>query len=444
MRHASRAQVQAMHWPVLEPIEADDPAKPGEKPALNPIALSKPVCVAGARSRVNLALESPLVSRAHALFVTDADSVYVRDLASLNHLFLNDAAVRESALHEGDVVRIGPFSFRCQGGFPTSGNGHTPPAQLQQLGSDYVAEVTGRSAVIGSRQGCDVQLSDSAVEPVHAVIFHREGRWHLRDLRSSTGTYVNDELVGQIELKPGDIIRIGKESFRFQVGADVQEVELPEVIDNSQPVALEEPPEPKPAAAAVEPALEDSTIPLLDESISSEPLREAPEQPQPVEPAPPAPNAAEPLIPEPPPPVPQQTQAEDRIPVHHEPEEEKEQVPLPVEPESAPPLLASRADEMSPLPHEPGNLSESTVEENSARTPRHELEEHFSEILDDLSANVEELHSAWRELKTSGEDPSFKPQPGKQEATDEEQRVEADRKAGSADPARPPERQTGV
>ena len=392
MRHASRAQVQAMHWPLLEPIEPGDIPTAAEKPAMNPIALSKPVCVAGARSRVNLALESPLVSRAHALFVTEAERVYVRDLASLNRLFLNDAAVREAALHEGDVIRIGPFSFRCQGNFPVSGNGHTPPAQLQQVGSDYVAEVTGRSAVIGSRQGCDVQLSGSAVEPVHAVIFHREGHWHLRDLRSSTGTYVNDELVGQIELKAGDVIRLGKESFRFQVGAQVQEVEVPEVIDASQPAA-EVPPEPEPAAAAVEPALEDSTIPLLDDALVAEPSQKAEEEPQTIAPAPavatPAPDEDNP------------------IPVHHEPEEEREPISaevstaeseaLPVEPELAVPAPVSGTDEMShPLADEAGVLlsaEQPSVEKTVHSSPRRELESQFSEILDDLSANVEQLHS---------------------------------------------------
>lgn len=343
MRHASRAQVQAMHWPLLEPIEPDDAAIAAEKPAMNPIALSKPVCVAGARSRVNLALESPLVSRAHALFVTEAERVYVRDLASLNHLYLNDAAVREMALHDGDVLRIGPFSFRCQGNFPPSGNGHTPPAQLQQVGTDYLAGVTGRSAVIGSRQGCDVQLTDSAVEPVHAVIFHREGHWHLRDLRSSTGTYVNDELV--------------------------------------------------------EPALEDSTIPLLDDALMAEPLQKAPEEPQTIAPAPalaaPAthvPSAAD----------------EDRpIPVHHEPEGERELIStevssvesegLPVGPELAIPAPVSGTDEMShSLPDEAGGLppAEQPIGEKSINSkPRRDLENQFSEILDDLSANVEQLHS---------------------------------------------------
>jgi len=444
MRHASSAQVQAMHWPVLEPIEPDSPTNA----PINPIALSKPVCVAGARSRVNLPLDSPLVSRAHALFVTGADGVYVRDLASLNHVFLNETPVREAELREGDVIRIGPFAFRCQSGFSSVSNGHAPPAQLQQVGSESPIELSGRSTVIGSRKGCDVHLSGSAVEPVHAVIFEREGHWHLRDLRSSTGTYANDELIGQIELKPGDLIRVGDVGFRFQVGAEREEVELPEVIDTSAPAAAEPSAEQAPAAAEA-PSLVDSTIPLLDEAEMGQPSPLSQEQRQPI------PAPAEPALPEPSIPEPEGTQravaepaavpdvssqapepplAEDElIPVHHDPGEPESPEgaggliePFPVDQDLARPATqTTEADELSQ--RTPAEAATSQPEEKirpeeyPGTKPHEAVEEHFSELLDGLSQNVEQLQSTWKELKTNGQAP-VKPPPGTEGPSDRENR----------------------
>src|SRR5947209_3193565 len=204
MKHAERALVEANHWPILEPIEADG--------QVNPIALSKPVCVAGARARVSLPLNSPQISRAHALFVADSDGVYVRDLASLNGVSVNDSPVREAVLHNGDTVRMGPFSFRCAENFPEvegAEQPHAGSAELRLPTDGARVPLTSRTLVIGSREECDLHVSDRDVSPAHAVIFDREGRWFIRDLRSATGTLVNGELVGEIMLEPGDEIRVG-------------------------------------------------------------------------------------------------------------------------------------------------------------------------------------------------------------------------------------------
>ena len=126
MRQVSAADISP-EWPVLEPLD-------GARE--RPIALNKPVCVAGDRARVNLTLRDATVSRAHAIFITDARGAYLRDLASLNHVFVNEEPVREASLHAGDVLKIGPYAFRCQGGLPESADPaqtapSTPAAELR-------------------------------------------------------------------------------------------------------------------------------------------------------------------------------------------------------------------------------------------------------------------------------------------------------------------------
>jgi len=210
MKQASRAQVEGMRWPILEPLDSER----------RPVALSKPVCIAGARSSVNLTLESPLVSRSHALFVQDSDAVYVRDLASRNHIYLNDTRVRESIISNGDVLRIGPFSFRFENRFTDSdlpvGAVEFPALHLTNGGRRI--RLNGRTGVIGSRDDCDVHVDDAQVDEVHSVLFERRGNWFVRDLPSSTGTFVNDEPIVESEIKTGDTIRVGDTSLSCHVG----------------------------------------------------------------------------------------------------------------------------------------------------------------------------------------------------------------------------------
>ena len=44
----------------------------------------------------------------------------------------------------------------------------------------------------------------------------------LRDLGSTNGTYVNDELVDEYVLRDGDLIKIGRTIFKFLAGGNIE------------------------------------------------------------------------------------------------------------------------------------------------------------------------------------------------------------------------------
>src|SRR5688500_19584542 len=73
-----------------------------------PVALTKAVCIVGRHLGVHLPLANKKVSKLHALIVKERDRVYIRDLASRNHLLVNGQPVREADLGTGDVVGVGP------------------------------------------------------------------------------------------------------------------------------------------------------------------------------------------------------------------------------------------------------------------------------------------------------------------------------------------------
>lgn len=63
---------------------------------------------------------------------------------------------------------------------------------------------------IGRKIDNTVVLEDEYVSAHHAVIYLIEGEYILEDLRSTNGTYLNDEkIVKKSSIIPGDIIKIG-------------------------------------------------------------------------------------------------------------------------------------------------------------------------------------------------------------------------------------------
>jgi pSer/pThr/pTyr-binding forkhead associated (FHA) protein len=232
------------------------------------VALNKAVCVAGDRARVNLPLPSEVVSRAHALFLSDEQGIYVRDLASKNHLFVNEKAVREAALHDGDHITIGPYEFRCDDVPEPQANGaeHAPASELKTADGSSQVPLKGRSVVIGRRDDCDVIIDGELVSKAHAVIFELDGRHCIRDLRSRHGTFVNDKRIGQSGLNPDDQIRIGDATLIYQAATTPVEVAVPgpDLAAEEPDLAADDetPAEPKPAVVP-----EDlNVIPLMEDS----------------------------------------------------------------------------------------------------------------------------------------------------------------------------------
>src|SRR5688572_24508449 len=77
-----------------------------------PIPLHRPVTVIGSRSNARIHLTSSTVSKAHALVVKDGPHVYIRDLASRTHVYVNGEKIRDQNLENGDLIKIGSFTFK--------------------------------------------------------------------------------------------------------------------------------------------------------------------------------------------------------------------------------------------------------------------------------------------------------------------------------------------
>jgi pSer/pThr/pTyr-binding forkhead associated (FHA) protein len=79
-----------------------------------------------------------------------------------------------------------------------------------------VFHLTRSDLVIGREQGDMVFSDDEFMSRRHALLQFRNGRALLSDLGSSNGTYV--QVTGQHPLSAGEMIRLGDELLRFEIG----------------------------------------------------------------------------------------------------------------------------------------------------------------------------------------------------------------------------------
>jgi DNA-binding NtrC family response regulator len=83
----------------------------------------------------------------------------------------------------------------------------TNPSNPFELSAEYIT--------IGSNTSCSIQLLCRSVEDRHCVIEKRHHQYYLKDMRSQSGTYLNQVKVIEAPLSHGDLISIGDCNLKF-------------------------------------------------------------------------------------------------------------------------------------------------------------------------------------------------------------------------------------
>jgi HD-GYP domain-containing protein (c-di-GMP phosphodiesterase class II) len=113
------------------------------------------------------------------------------------------------------------------------------PLELSICGTDRrYALVEGARLTIGRVKDCDVQLDDHAVSRRHCTIEARGADLLLTDLDSANGTFVNDRIVRNVKVKPGDRIRVGGTELEI-VGPPPRPREIEPMLGDGDDIALE-------------------------------------------------------------------------------------------------------------------------------------------------------------------------------------------------------------
>ena len=76
--------------------------------------------------------------------------------------------------------------------------------------------------IIGRSSKADIQIDQEAVSRNHCKIINTGNAIMLRDMGSTNGTYVNDEMIDEYVLRDGDFIKVGRCIFKFLSGNNIE------------------------------------------------------------------------------------------------------------------------------------------------------------------------------------------------------------------------------
>ena len=166
------------------------------------------------------------LSPRHAEFVLGPHGLVVKDLRSLNGIFVKIAG--EEVLESGDVIRIGQELLRFEIIAPpapledgTEVAGTPNPGFWGRLSVVVGREVDGSAfplfgdAIVMGRERGDILFpEDGYVSGTHARISLRDGRVYLADVGSSNGTFLR--VRGSRPLASGGFVLMGQQLFRAE------------------------------------------------------------------------------------------------------------------------------------------------------------------------------------------------------------------------------------
>ena len=194
----------------------------------------------------DIVLENRGVSRKHAQIEFNDDAAIVIDNESLNGTFVNNRRISEELLRDHDTIMIGKYSleYHQSTNAPDSVNEMDgtmvlkTKQQKKLLDNDKmdrkIVNQVGGSVIIGldntdiSQYRLDREVTTIGkakfvhirargfmISGIQAKIVKEGEQFTLINLGRKGKTKVNGELTDQSQLKNGDIIQVGKSTFRF-------------------------------------------------------------------------------------------------------------------------------------------------------------------------------------------------------------------------------------
>jgi len=118
------------------------------------------------------------------------------------------AAPDATGLHSASAANVADLTGRAPRLVVERAPGHDP-GMIYDLDADVV---------LGRGDRAEIRLEDPFASSRHARVYRQGNILVIEDLRSTNGTYLNEELLETPRpLHPGDRIRIGDSEFTFEV-----------------------------------------------------------------------------------------------------------------------------------------------------------------------------------------------------------------------------------
>jgi pSer/pThr/pTyr-binding forkhead associated (FHA) protein len=170
----------------------------------------------------DLVLAHETVSRRHAQVYLKEGLLWIRDLHSANHVYVNGQQITEGPIKATDRLTLGLSVVVSVDKLREHFNlGRGNEARLPLPGIHGVDKSTHKLR-IGRAADNDVVISDDRVSAYHVILELGAFGWQWRDAGSTNGTYVNHErLAGPVPLVVGEEVRLGSFPFEYMTEAQI-------------------------------------------------------------------------------------------------------------------------------------------------------------------------------------------------------------------------------
>jgi diguanylate cyclase (GGDEF)-like protein len=183
--------------------------------------LEKPSIIIGRSPKSDIQVDQEAVSRNHAKIINNGKVLLVRDLGSTNGTFVNENAIEETELRDGDQIKIGRTIFKFLSGGNIENSYHEEIYRLttidgltQVYNKRYFLECLERELSRSQRYGRDLSL----------IIFDID---HFKNINDAHGHLAGDHVLRQL----ADLVKcnIRREDFLARYGGEEFAVVLPEI-----------------------------------------------------------------------------------------------------------------------------------------------------------------------------------------------------------------------
>lgn len=198
----------------------------------------------------DIVLENRGVSRKHAMIEFNENAAVIIDNESLNGTFVNNRKITEEVLRDSDIITIGKYSLLY----------HINTTQAQDEGANYdgtmvlntkahkerlendrverqIVEKYGGSVLLGEENSdflefkldrevttigkakfVHIRAKGFMISGIQAKIVNENNCYSLINIGRSGKTKVNGETVSRAVLKNGDLISVGKSTYKYVEG----------------------------------------------------------------------------------------------------------------------------------------------------------------------------------------------------------------------------------
>lgn len=170
----------------------------------------------------DIILPSDNVSRRHARLYTVDGKCYIEDLNSSNGVFVNGRRIHEVyQIQRSAQIKVGDYYLHIES--DTEASVEEEKTWCKLIGrnlafTNQVFRVQRKVNLIGRGKDCTLTIIDPSVSRIHTKLsIERSGALTVEDLKSSNGTFINDERIEVATLHHRDVLRFGNVEFLVEM-----------------------------------------------------------------------------------------------------------------------------------------------------------------------------------------------------------------------------------